>query len=254
MTVSYRRSKDVRIFREQGTAIATSVLTKSCTRKSWDDEKCIQQKIGRTFLLTNFLSCDTLLVDKGTFPKLKEKQMKSRFTAVILSLLLCALPVLASEHFTYNNRFSDDSSFTILFPEPDADQKIEQSVSDSKTDEGTTYRSTVYSLSEQKDTEAFFAAYVDYPSERDNSIASLDKALNGGFTTAKLAIVPDSFENSALAGLFAREGAATNGTLDAYMRVAVSGSRMWLVLVVFDKSAHATQADADEFFSTLSRK
>ena len=142
----------------------------------------------------------------------------------------------------------------MLFPTPDADQKIELSNSDGKTDEGTPLHTTSYSLSGQNGNVAFIVAYIDYPSARDTSAASFDKALTAGFTAAGLVTIPDSFENSALAGLYAREASGTNGTMDAYMRITASGSRVWIALTVFDRNSHGNKADADEFFSTLSRK
>lgn len=180
--------------------------------------------------------------------------MKKLLAVLSLAVLLPVL-VLASTHFRYDNTFSNDQ-FTAVYPTADStSQGVQKSqTTGTTTTDQATYTQTAFSESVQNDAAAFFVAYFDYSSVRDTGADTLDKALDGGMEKAGFVLVPDSRKNTALAGLFAREAAGTNDTLDIFMRDAVIGNRLWLTLIVASKDVHATQEDADEFFNSVTRR
>lgn len=183
--------------------------------------------------------------------------MKKMFLlTVVLTLMLSALPILASQVFTFDTPYSNEV-FSAIFPTPTDPKLGVEHVSDKGTTsiDHATYTAETYSVTTLKGKAAFFVVYMDYSSPRGTDIQTLDTAINGGLASGGLTRVPDSGESTTLNGLFAREAEGVSDNFDAFLRVATaSGNRTWLVLAVFDKTLHATHADADEFFNSVRRK
>ena len=100
---------------------------------------------------------------------------------------------------------------------------------------------------------AFYSiSYVDYTGGTLAS-TSLNDAIDGAWVNAGMTEVPDSRVDTHMAGLSAREAAATNDTLTAFTRVAVSGNRLFMAVLVTTKSVDLSLGEADAFFDSISR-
>jgi hypothetical protein len=180
--------------------------------------------------------------------------MMKKYAAIVLSLMMFALPVLATQNFPLTTPFNGPV-FSAMYPTPDnSSVGVEKSLAEgTTTNNDGTYTGYTYGSTTKNGKAWFGAGYLDYTSVRGTSVDVLDKAVDGGIAGMKLVLVPDSRKNTELAGLFAREGEGVDDTSDSFLRVSVTGNRCYLAIVVFDKSLHATQADADEFFNSIHR-
>ncbi len=175
--------------------------------------------------------------------------------AALASVLVFAITIFAGQNFPLNTPFSG-SVLSATFPKPDdssvGSNGIESSPVTGTTDtDHATYSGTSYGSTTKGGKAWFGVDYVDYATQRGSGVVVLDKVVDGGIEGMKMVLVPDSRESTTFAGLFAREGEAVTDSMDTFVIAATVGNRLYMGVVVFDKSLHATKADADEFFRSV---
>jgi len=179
--------------------------------------------------------------------------MQRKLISIPLVLMLVTVAVWASQNFVFNLPYSN-SEFSATFPTPDDKAGVHTSVHEGKgSPDKSAYTNHLYEVSTSGDSAAFFVAYADYASQVDTSVAALDRIADASFHGAGVTLVPGSRKDSTLAGMFAREAKGVSDEYEMYIRTSFAGTRAWEAFVIFKKSLHATQADADEFLNSIRR-
>jgi hypothetical protein len=179
-----------------------------------------------------------------------------KIAALLLMLTLIAvLPVFAAT-FPLTLHFHTavlDVNFPTAGDSTVGNRGIETTPQKGTTDSGgLDFTGNLYSVS-VPDGVAFYAiGYFDYTGGSISSDA-INEAIDGAWANSGNVEVPGSRVNTRMAGLFARESVGTTDTLDSFVRAAVVGNRLFLAVVVANKSVHFSQDEADEYFDTISR-
>jgi hypothetical protein len=176
--------------------------------------------------------------------------MKNKIVVSVMSVLMFVLPVLATQDYPLTTPIN--SVIAATFPTPDSGT-VAATIQDGKTvtEDHASYKQHTFE-SVTKDGKAdFVIAYFDYSTVRGTDVATLDHAVDGGISAMNMVLVPGSRENSTFNSIFAREAHAVSDNQESYLIVSTYGYRAYIGVVVFDRSLHATEQDANEFFKTL---
>jgi hypothetical protein len=178
--------------------------------------------------------------------------MKNKMIATVMTLLMFVLPVLASTNFPLTTRVND-GVIAATFPTPDGSGVVAVSVSDgvTNTPDHAAYKQHLFESITSNGNGDFAIAYLDYATLRTETVENLNQGVNGGINAMNMVMVPGSLTSTKFNGAFALEAHAVSDTMESYIIVSISGYRAYMGVVVFDKSLHATEADANEFFATL---
>jgi hypothetical protein len=179
-----------------------------------------------------------------------------KIKSVVLALLMSALPVFATTAYPLTTPFAS-GPVAVTFPTPDDNTKgIEtSSYSDTtNTPDHTGYTGHAFSATTSTGKAYFAVSYFDYGSVRGTDVANLDRACDGGLEKMNLVLVPDSRENTSFAGLFAREAEGVSAAYDGFIVISTVGTRAYIGVVLFDKAAHATRSDANDFFASVHQR
>ena len=175
-----------------------------------------------------------------------------KIKSILIAMVLFVTPVFASQNYPLTTPYNIPA-LSAVFPASDNNAGIEVTPASgvTTTSDKTAYTGDVYSVSNRNGDASFNVAYFDYSTTRATGAADLDNVVDASIASMKMVLVPNSRENTSFAGLFAREGHAVSDTLEAYVIVTAVGSRCYLALVVFDKSLHGTEQDANDFFASV---
>jgi hypothetical protein len=177
--------------------------------------------------------------------------MKNKMIAMALAVLMFVLPVFASIDFPLTAPVND-GVIAAMFPTPD-NGSVAATTADgiTNTPDRTAYKQHLFESITKDGNGDFAIGYLDYATQRTETVENLDSAIDGGISAMNLVLVPGSRENTQFNGTFAREAHAVSDTSDAYIIVSLSGYRAYIGVVVVAKSLHGTENDANEFFATL---
>jgi hypothetical protein len=174
-----------------------------------------------------------------------------KIKSIVLALMLFAVPVFATSDYPLTTPVNN-GVIAATFPTPDSGP-VSATTEDGVTDtaDRTSYKQHTFESSTKNGKADFVLAYFDYQTLRTETVQNLDQAVDGGISAMKMVLVPGSRENTTFNGTFAREGHAISDTQESYLIVSLSGYRAYIGVVVFNKSVHATEADANDFFRTV---
>jgi hypothetical protein len=179
-------------------------------------------------------------------------KIRSMFLTFMFSLFAFVGVAAASQLFPLTTPFAS-GSISATFPTPDTSAGVEtQNFSDTtNTTDHTSYTGHAFSVATKAGKASFAASYFDYAATRGSDVATLDAAIDGSLIGMKLVLVPNSRENTSFAGLYAREAEGVDANFDGFVVISTVGTRAYIAVVVFDKSLHATEADANDFFASV---
>jgi hypothetical protein len=174
-----------------------------------------------------------------------------KIKSILIAMVLFVTPVFASQNYPLTTPYNIPA-LSAVFPASDNNAGIEVTPSSGVTTvDKTSFTGNMYVVSARNGNASFGVAYFDYATTRATGSDNLDNVIDGSISAMKMVLVPNSRENTSFAGLFAREGHSVSDTLEAYTITTVVGSRCYLSVVVFDKSLHGTEQDANDFFASV---
>jgi|ERR1700676_2672377 len=178
--------------------------------------------------------------------------MKTKTLALVMALLTFVLPILATQKFPLNTTFNGPT-FSATFPAPDDTSAgiVKTPMTGTTETDHSSFSGLIYSSSTAGGKAWFGASSVEYVSVRGTGADNLDAVVDASLGGMKAVVVPGTRESTVLAGLFAREAEGVTDQFDTFVRASVIENHLFLATVVFDKSVHPTQADADEFFNSI---
>jgi hypothetical protein len=180
-------------------------------------------------------------------------KIKAMFLTFIFSLLAFAGLAVASQNYPLTTPFAS-GAISATFPTPDSSVTTTPQSGTTTTTDHTTFTGYVFSEGTRANKAGFTVAYFDYSATRGSDAATLDAAVDGSLKGMDMVLVPGSRENTSFAGLYAREGEGVSELYDGFVVISAAGTRAYVGVVAFDKSLHATEADANDFFASVHQR
>jgi len=175
------------------------------------------------------------------------KIIKSSLVSVFLLILFSSLAVAQSLSFNFNNSYAT-ADFSATFPEPDGKNVLFSTQAIKTNDDKDTVTVNFYSESLKNDNVNFLILYTIVPFTPESDTVALDRMLDRGF--GNMAMKISTRQNMAFGGLSGRSAAGSNDNMVAFMRVAVTGNRLWSAIVTCSTN-YCSQSDADNFFDSV---
>jgi hypothetical protein len=156
--------------------------------------------------------------------------------SVLAILLLGAIFAAAQQFKPVTTKTYEAPAFFAAFPDS-SDNGVQFSTQATDHPQFGKVISNIYMASYDNGRVAYFVCYVDYPSAIDGTASGLDHAIDSGVKNADL---KEGFKivrrDSRLSNLYSRSADVTGDRKDGatviYIRVAVSGKRLWQTFVI----------------------
>lgn len=170
--------------------------------------------------------------------------------AIQIVLIAMALVAACSALPAQNPMHYETDWFKATFP---SNLPIKCEAEPAATNDGTRY--TIHDCAQFVPGLEVFVSYLDYPTKRKNTTASLDNYIDSGMTLFAKGIRSYRKKDSTLGNLSARAGFAIvvikDKTYTLYTRCAVQNKQVWMVFALVPEGTNYSDADINKFFDSV---